>query len=116
MSGTAADRVDAEEDGPVVDDDRGIAAWVLGDLGLAAACSAAVEPLEIAARLETHGVSSQVAADTFGLADVFDAAFRRTANPGLVHTYEPKPEPAVPQVAVEPRKRPVGLARLFPSW
>jgi hypothetical protein len=74
MSGSAPDRVEEGGVGPAVDADRGITAWVLGDLGLAAACSSAVEPLEIAARLETHGVSSQVAADTFGLTDVFDAA------------------------------------------
>jgi hypothetical protein len=60
--------------GRAAEPDHRIADWVLGDPQLASVCSTAVEPLEIAARLETHGVSSQVAADTFGFVDVFDAA------------------------------------------
>jgi hypothetical protein len=48
--------------------------------------------------------------------DVFSGAFRRTAEPKLVHTYEPPVEQPEPQVIAPPRKRPVGLGRLFPSW
>jgi hypothetical protein len=51
-----------------------ITSWVSDDPLLAEACSAAVDPVEIAARLEAHGMSSQVAVDTFGYADVFSTA------------------------------------------
>jgi hypothetical protein len=51
-----------------------ITSWVSDDPMLAEACSAAVDPVEIAARLEAHGVSSQVAVDAFGYADVFSTA------------------------------------------
>jgi hypothetical protein len=51
-----------------------IADWVLTDPQLARDCAGAVDPLEIAARLETHGVSNRVAVETFGCADVFEAA------------------------------------------
>ena len=62
-----------------------ITSWVSDDPALAAACSAAVDPVEIAARLESHGVSSQVAVDAFGYADVFstaEAVYRGRALPG----------------------------------
>jgi hypothetical protein len=48
--------------------------WVRSDSQLVAACAAAVDPLEIAAWLETRGLSKQVAADSFGYPDVFSAA------------------------------------------
>jgi hypothetical protein len=51
-----------------------ITSWVQDDPQLAAACSAAVDALEVAARLETHGMSSRVAVDTFGYPNVFSAA------------------------------------------
>jgi hypothetical protein len=51
-----------------------ISSWVSDDPALAEACSAAVDPVEIAARLEAHGVSSQVAVDFFGYPDVFSTA------------------------------------------
>ena len=38
------------------------------------ACSVAVDPLEIAARLETAGLSSQIVTDSFGYPNVFDLA------------------------------------------
>jgi hypothetical protein len=68
------ERVEAASIGASADPEQRITDWVLDDPLLASACSTAVEPLEIAARLETHGVSSQVAVDTFGFADVFEAA------------------------------------------
>ena len=60
-----------------LDADRGIGdimEWVTGDAQLAAACAAAVDPMEVAAWLETRGLSKQVAADSFGFTDVFSAA------------------------------------------
>ncbi|MGD0394832.1 MAG: hypothetical protein ABSC41_19575 [Acidimicrobiales bacterium] len=48
--------------------------WVNGDPELLAACAAAVDPLEVAARLETHGLSKQVAVESFGFPDVFSTA------------------------------------------
>jgi hypothetical protein len=48
--------------------------------------------------------------------DAFRGALRSTADPALVHTYEPVPEIPEPPIVVGPRKRAVGLARLFPSW
>ncbi len=74
MSRPVRQRVDMASIGPAADPNHRIVDWVLDDPQLASACSTAVEPLEIAARLETHGVSSQVAVDTFGFADVFEAA------------------------------------------
>ena len=52
----------------------GIFDWINADPELLAACAAAVDPLEIAARLETHGMSRQVAVESFGFPDVFSAA------------------------------------------
>jgi hypothetical protein len=49
-------------------------AWVLADPQLTAQCAAAVDSLEVAARLETRGMSSRVAIDSFGYPDVFTAA------------------------------------------
>jgi hypothetical protein len=59
-----------------LDDSRSgrITSWVRDDPQLAAECSAAVDALEVAARLETHGMSSRVAVDSFGYPDVFSAA------------------------------------------
>ncbi len=56
------------------DGTRDLLIWVNADPELAANCSAAVDPLEIAARLETYGMSSRVAVDVFGFPDVFTAA------------------------------------------
>ncbi len=65
-------------DGPVRQDDVGdesaLMSWMEGDPQLMAICTAAVDPLEIAARLETYGMSTRVATDTFGFPDVFAAA------------------------------------------
>ena len=47
---------------------------VLSDDHLSAACSVAVDPLEIAARMETAGLSSQIVTDSFGYGNVFDLA------------------------------------------
>jgi hypothetical protein len=47
--------------------------WVGRDPELVATCSAAVDPLEVAAWLETRGLSRQVASDSFGYPDVFSA-------------------------------------------
>ncbi len=52
----------------------GIFDWINDDPELLAACAAAVDPLEMAARLETHGMSRQVAVESFGFPDVFSAA------------------------------------------
>jgi hypothetical protein len=58
---------------------------------LAAACGPAVDPLEIAARLEAAGFSNQVVVDTYALPDVFalaDVLYRHTP-----FTTEPQSEP-----------------------
>ncbi len=68
-------RSDAAAGAPVPDAAAGrITAWVLRDPRLAAQCASAVDALEVAARLETHGVSSRVAIDSFGFPDVFSVA------------------------------------------
>ena len=53
--------------------------------------------------------------------EMFLGAFKRTANPGLVHRYEPVGDapgaaPAQPPAAPMGRKPPRGIGRLFPSW
>ncbi len=70
MTNRPVGQVKVRGDRPYAD----ITAWVLRDPQLAAQCSAAVDALEVAARLETHGVSSRVAIDSFGYPDVFTAA------------------------------------------
>jgi hypothetical protein len=59
---------------PAVEAVTSVPPGLLDDPAMASACSAAVDELEIAARLETVGVSNQVASDTYGRADVFDLA------------------------------------------
>ncbi len=71
-----------------------ITSWVSDDPMLSVACAAAVDPVEIAARLESHGVSSQVAVDTFGYDDVFSTA-QAVYSVLPFHEVEP-PEPEVP--------------------
>jgi hypothetical protein len=51
-----------------------IPSGLLDDPDLASACSTAVDALEIAARLETVGVSNKVALETYGRPDVFNLA------------------------------------------
>jgi len=48
--------------------------WLRHDPQLAEACSTAVDPLEIAARLETHGVGNKMAVERFGYTDLFALA------------------------------------------
>ncbi len=81
-----------------------ITSWVSDDPQLSEACGAAVDPVEIAARLESHGVSSQVAVDTFGYSDVFTTA-------AAIYQVLPFHEvvPSVP--SVPPRGGPVDLLR-----
>ena len=69
----------------------GIVAWVRRDPQLATQCAAAVDALEVAARLETHGVSSRVAIDSFGYPDVFTAAEVVYASLPFVRTEPPTP-------------------------
>ena len=71
-----------------------ITSWLSDDPALSVACAAAVDPVEIAARLESHGVSSQVAVDAFGYADVFstaEAVYRQVPFHDVV-----PPPPSVP--------------------
>ncbi len=94
-----------EAERPDVDrSDGGLIDWVLSDPQLAAACSAAVDPLEIAARLETHGLSSQVAVDAFGYPDVFAAA-------NVVYAYLPFEHIEASALPSEPMGGPLDLVR-----
>jgi hypothetical protein len=88
------------------DDDRSdtLVAWVLDDPQLTAQCAAAVDSLEVAARLETHGMSRRVAIDSFGYPDVFTAAEVVYASLAFVATEPPAP-PA------QPRGGPLDLLR-----
>jgi hypothetical protein len=68
---------------------------LLDDPEMASACAAAVDELEIAARLETLGVSNQVASETYGRSDVFDLAGEIYANlPFDPVAAPPEPGPA----------------------
>jgi hypothetical protein len=81
-----------------------ITSWVADDPMLSVACAAAVDPVEIAARLESHGMSSQVAADTFGYADVFSTA-------QAVYSVLPFHEVVPPEPEVPDQGGPVDLLR-----
>ncbi len=81
-----------------------IMAWVQSDPQLAGQCAAAVDVLEVAARLETHGVSSRVAVDTFGYPDVFAAAEAVYAELPFAVTEPPAPD-------VPPMGAPMDLLR-----
>jgi hypothetical protein len=54
--------------------DRELVQWVLDSPRLARQVSAAVDPLEVAARIESFGLSARVLRDRFGFDDVFSAA------------------------------------------
>lgn len=82
----------------------GLLHWVVSDPRLAEACAAAVDPLEVAARLETFGLSSRVAEDMFGYRDVFSAAH-------AVYTSVPFEDTEPPPRAPEPMGRPLDLLR-----
>ncbi len=81
-----------------------ITSWLSDDPMLAAACSAAIDPVEIAARLESHGVSSQVAVDAFGYADVFSTA-------EAVYRSVPFEDAVPPPPSIPPGGGPVDLLR-----
>lgn len=49
-------------------------AWVLNDARLSKLCATAVDPMEVAARLETFGLSARVVRSKFGFPEVFTAA------------------------------------------
>lgn len=55
-------------------DAEGLIGWVTGDDRRREFCASAVDPLEVAARLETFGLSARVVKSKFGFANVFDAA------------------------------------------
>jgi len=57
-----------------VPDATGLVDWVLSKPRLSEYCAVAVEPLEIAARLETFGLSARVVRSRFGFPNVFAAA------------------------------------------
>jgi hypothetical protein len=82
----------------------GLLGWVRSDARMAEACAAAVEPLEVAARLETFGLSSRVAVETFGYPDVFSAAH-------TVYTSIPFQDVEPPRPTPEPMGRPFDLLR-----
>ncbi|HEY4946850.1 MAG TPA: hypothetical protein VII19_03055 [Acidimicrobiales bacterium] len=99
---SASERTEPDTD--VDRSDVGLIDWVLGDPQLAVTCSAAVDPLEIAARLETHGLSSRVAVDSFGYPDVFTAA-------NVVYAYLPFEDVEAPARSAEPMGGPLDLLR-----
>jgi hypothetical protein len=74
-----------------LDPPSAIAAWVSADPNLVDQCATAVDPLEVAARLETHGVSSRVAVESFGFPDVFTAAEAVYASLPFADPDPPKP-------------------------
>jgi hypothetical protein len=78
--------------------------WVSADPHLVAQCSAAVDSLEVAARLETHGLSSRVAVDSFGFPDVFTAA-------EAVYASLPFADPDPPVPPSKPMGGPLDLLR-----
>jgi hypothetical protein len=53
---------------------EGLLEWVMNDERLVSFCASAVDPLEVAARLETFGLSARVARNRFGFPHVFAAA------------------------------------------
>lgn len=53
---------------------EGLLEWVMNDARLVEFCASAVDPLEVAARLETFGLSARVARTRFGFPHVFAAA------------------------------------------
>jgi hypothetical protein len=55
-------------------DVQGLLDWVLRDPRLVEYCASAVDQFEVAARLETFGLSARVVRNSFGFANVFDAA------------------------------------------
>jgi len=55
-------------------DVQGLLDWVLRDPRLVEYCASAVDQFEVAARLETFGLSARVVRTSFGFANVFDAA------------------------------------------
>jgi hypothetical protein len=55
-------------------DVQGLLDWVLRDARLVEYCASAVDQFEVAARLETFGLSARVVRTSFGFANVFDAA------------------------------------------
>ncbi len=81
-----------------------IAAWVSADPRLVVECSTAVDSLEVAARLETHGMSSRVAVDSFGFPDVFTAA-------EAVYSSVPFADPDPPAPPSQPMGGPLDLLR-----
>ncbi len=81
-----------------------IAAWVSADPRLVAECATAVDSLEVAARLETHGMSSRVAVDSFGFPDVFTAA-------EAVYAAVPFADPDPPPPPSQPMGGPLDLLR-----
>ena len=55
-------------------DVQGLLDWVLRDPRLVEYCASAVDQFEVAARLETFGLSARVVRTSFGFSDVFAAA------------------------------------------
>jgi hypothetical protein len=59
---------------PPIPNVEGLLDWVMNDERLLEYCASAVDPLEVAARLETFGVSARVVKNRFGFPHVFAAA------------------------------------------
>jgi hypothetical protein len=59
---------------PPIPNVEGLLDWVMNDERLVEFCASAVDPLEVAARLETFGVSARVVKNRFGFPHVFAAA------------------------------------------
>ena len=73
-------------------DVQGLLDWVLRDPRLVEYCASAVDQFEVAARLETFGLSARVVRSSFGFPDVFAAA-------AVVFT-------SIPYMDVRPEKKP----------
>jgi len=66
-------------------DVQGLLDWVLRDPRLVEYCASAVDQFEVAARLETFGLSARVVRTSFGFSDVF-AARRSSSSRSLIWT------------------------------
>jgi hypothetical protein len=89
---------------PPVPNVEGLLDWVTSDERLLEYCASAVDPLEVAARLETFGVSARVVRNRFGFPHVFAAA-------DVVYNTIPNLDIAVDDQDVPLMGRPMDLLR-----
>ena len=89
---------------PPIPNVEGLLDWVMNDDRLVEYCASAVDPLEVAARLETFGVSARVVRNRFGFPHVFAAA-------EVVYDTIPNLDIAVDDQDVPKMGRPMDLLR-----